>query len=98
MADETNKTYLVRTLYLANFADAVIQVTEQRRNPSDVDGLRNALKKLDMADKTLENELNAYASQDCELVGIIRHTVDEHPRDLLVTAIFVSNKPQSESG
>ena len=96
MSDETNRRYLVRTLYLANFADAVIQVTEQRRNPSDVDGLRNALKKLDMADKTFENELNAYASQHCELVGIIRHQVDAHPRDLLVTAIFVSDKPQSE--
>lgn len=96
MSDEPNGKYLVRTLYLANFADAVIQVAEQRRNPSDVNGLRNALKKLDMADKTLENELNAYASHDLELAGIIRHEVDEHPRDLLVTAIFMASKSQPE--
>ena len=33
-------------------------------------------------------------SQDCELVGIIRHHVDQHPRDLLVTAIFMTDKSQ----
>jgi hypothetical protein len=89
MVDGAEKKYLVRTLYLSNFAEAAIQVAEQRRSPTDVDALRNALKKLEIADKTLEKELNAYASQDCELVGFLRHDLEEYPLDLLLTAIFV---------
>lgn len=93
MFDDTGNKYLVRTLYLANFTDAVVQVAEQRHNPSDMGGLRNALKKLEMADQTLEKELNAYAAQNCDLVGFIQHSLSEHPSDLLVTAIFMRNNP-----
>ena len=88
MTDETEKRYIVRTLYLANFAEAAVQLAQERRNPTGIDSLRSALRKLEMADQTLEKELNAYVAEDCELIGLIRHDIEEQPLDLLVTAIF----------
>ena len=89
MFEETEKRYIVRTLYLANFAEAAMLLAQERRNPTGVDALRNALRKLEIADQTLERELNAYAARECELVGFIRHDIENSPLDLLVTAIFV---------
>ncbi|GAB4340443.1 MAG: hypothetical protein Kow00117_20910 [Phototrophicales bacterium] len=80
--------YIVRTIYLANFHDAVARVAKERRNPTDMNSLRDALKKLELADKTLENELNAYAGKGLHVVGTIRHDIPEYPADLLLTLIF----------
>jgi len=93
MFDETEKRYIVRTLYLANFAEAAMLVAQERRNPTGVEALRNALRKLEIIDQTLEKELNAYAAQDYQLVGLIRHEMEGFPLDLLVTAIFVRDEP-----
>lgn len=88
MADDLPPV-LVRTLYLANFREAAVEVAHQRRKPRDMDTLRNALKKLDMADKALQVELNNYASQGYEIVSLIEHQVADYPMDLLVTAVFI---------
>lgn len=92
MSAEENNKYIVRTLYLAHFGEAAMRVAHQRRSPTDVDSLRSALKKLELADQALERELNAYAGQDCDLVTVIRHDSAEYPSDLIVTAIFARNK------
>lgn len=87
--------YVVRTIYLANFNDAVARVAKERRNPTDMNTLRDALKKLELADKTLENELNAYAGKGYHLTGTIRHDVKDYPTDLLLTMIFEQEEQSS---
>jgi hypothetical protein len=80
--------YLVRTLYLANYVEAAQNVARLRRNPSDADSLRTVLKRLELADKMLEDELNAFASRGYSLSELIKHEVPDYPGDLLITIVF----------
>lgn len=89
---DEQKPYLVRTLYLANYADAAANVARLRRNPTDADALRTALKRMEMADKMLEDELNSYAEKGYTLVEALRHDVQDQPGDLLFTAVFYREK------
>jgi len=87
-----NQHYLVRTLYLANFSEAAVQVARLRRNPTDAETLRTALKRMELADKMLEDELNSYADKGYTLVEAFRHEFKEQPSDLLFTAVFAKDK------
>jgi exonuclease VII small subunit len=85
---EDERPYIVRTLYMANYGEAAAKVAQERHSPKDMESLRDALKKLEAADKTLEAELNAYAERGYELVTTIKHELAAYPADLMVTAIF----------
>jgi len=80
--------YLVKTLFLANFIEAAQKVAQERRTPTDIETLKNALKRLDMADRLLAQELNTYGMGGYQLVDTMRYPVTDQPGDLLITAIF----------
>ncbi len=83
------KELAVRTLFLANFFEAAATMAEQRRHPTNPQELVNAMKRVEIADKTLEKELSGFAERGYSLSAIIRHPHDStNPQDLLITAIF----------
>lgn len=85
----SNQEFAVRTLYLAHFFEAAAKLADQRRSPTNPQELINAMKRVELADKTLEKELNAFAEKGYNLAAIIQHTLDpKYKDDLLVTAVF----------
>lgn len=83
------KEFVVRTLFLANFFEAAATMAEQRRHPTNPQELINAMKRVEIADKTLEKELNGFAERGYSLGTIIQHPHDDtNDHDLLITAIF----------
>jgi hypothetical protein len=80
--------YTVKTIYLANYYEAAQSMVRERRNPANSGNLISALKRLELADQTLENELNRIAERGYELADSIVHRSDEYKNDLVVTAIF----------
>ncbi len=84
--------YTVRTLYLSQFRAAAASVAEQRHNPTSTQDLANAMKRLEMADKALEGELNRFVEQGYELVAAVELQTKETAHDLMLTAIFRRQK------
>lgn len=84
----SKKQYTVKTLYLANFYEAAASMVQQRHNMTDTQKLIMAMKRLELADKTLEDELNRIAAQGYEMIDTFTHPSDEHKMDLVITAIF----------
>jgi len=80
--------YVVRTIYLANFYEAAASMVKQRHNLTDTEKLIGAMKRVELADKTLEEELNRIVSQGYEFVTAIEHPPTDYKDDLLITAIF----------
>jgi hypothetical protein len=90
-----DSTFAVRTLFLANFFEPAADLAEQRRQATrDPKALVAAMKRAELADQTLERELNGFAEKGFDLVTLINHPHDErHPYDLLITAIFARPHP-----
>ena len=79
--------YVVHTIFLSRFREAALKVAEQRHNPSSAQELANAMKRLELADKVLEEELNRFVEQGYELVSALDLS-EETAQDLIFTAIF----------
>lgn len=86
----TKKKFAVRTLFLARFFEPGAEMADQRRQPvPDTKTLVAALKRVEIADQTLERELNAFAEKGFDLVAAIQHPrPDAYKNDLLITTIF----------
>lgn len=88
----TKKDIAVRTIYLQKFFDPGREMVEARQNPQDREGLIKAMRRLDLADKTLEQELKPFADKGFDISAILQHprkNVEEH--DLLVTLILTKD-------
>lgn len=85
-------SYTVRTLFLQNFFSPANEMADYRRGSNqsiDRQALLGAMKRTELADKTLEKELNAFAERGYQIVNIIPHPMDaENPYDLLMTVIL----------
>ena len=85
----TNKEISVRTIYLQKFFDPGREMVEARRRQQDTQALITAMRRLELADKTLEKELKSFAEKGFEINSILQHpraNADEH--DLLITLIL----------
>lgn len=80
--------YAVRTLYIANFLAAATEMATLRRQPKDAQAFVNAMKRVEIADRTLENELNAIAEKGYSLESALMHPHQDGNHDLIITAIF----------
>lgn len=87
-----NKEISVRTIYLQKFFEPGREMVEARKNPQDIQALIKSMRRLELADQTLEKELKAFAEKGFEINSILQHphdNADEH--DLLVTLILSKN-------
>ena len=88
-------SYTVRTLFLQNYFTPANELAAFRRgsNPNiNRQALLGAMKRTELADKTLEKELNAFAERGYQIVSLIPHPIDaENPYDLLITVILAQN-------
>jgi len=83
------KEIAVRTIYLQKFFDPGREMVEARGNLQDREALIKAMRRLEMADKTLEQELKPFADKGFDINAILQHPHEnsgEH--DLLVTLIL----------
>jgi hypothetical protein len=84
--------YTVRTLFLQNYFAPANDLAAQRRrsqDSADMQAILSAMKRTELADKTLEKELNAFAERGYQIISLIPHPIDvENPYDLLVTVIL----------
>lgn len=91
-----SKNFVVRTLFIANFFDPAAEMVERRRNNDDPQGLINAMKRTEMANQALEQEINAIAEKGYDLVSLVPHPAGDAGRhDLLMTAIFTRQNPDA---
>ncbi|MDQ7023956.1 MAG: hypothetical protein Q9P01_12120 [Anaerolineae bacterium] len=85
-------SYTVRTLFLQNFFSPAHDMADYRRGGNqsiDRQALLGAMKRTELADKTLESELHAFAERGYQIISLIPHPIDaENPYDLLITVIF----------
>jgi len=89
-----SKKYAVRTVFLANFFAPGAEMANQRRSPSSTEALVTAMKRVELADQTLERELNAFAEKGYDLHTVIQHDMgnDDQHLDLLATLILSSEQ------
>ena len=83
------KEMTVRTIYLQKFFEPGHEMVEARKNLQDTQALIKAMRRLELADQTLERELKAFAEKGFTIDSIVQHprdNADEH--DLLVTLIL----------
>lgn len=81
--------FIVRTLFLQNYFAPAREMAEQRRDQSDMNEFVRAMKRTELADQTLERELNAYNEKGYQIISVIPHPTDpNHPHDLLMTVIL----------
>lgn len=83
--------YTVRTIFLQNYFAPAADMTEYRRTheSGDLKGVITAMKRTELAQQTLEKELNAFAEKGYHIISIIPHPSDSnYPYDLLVTVIL----------
>ena len=83
------KEITVRTIYLQKFFEPGREMVEARKNMQNTQALIKAMRRLELADQTLQRELKAFAEKGFEINSILQHphdNVDEH--DLLVTLIL----------
>jgi hypothetical protein len=88
-------SYTVRTLFLQNYFAPAQEMAVSRRSAVSSDSTSNmksvitAMKRTELAQQTLEKELNAFSQKGYKIVSIIHHPGDsESPYDLLITVIL----------
>ncbi|QPC81603.1 hypothetical protein G4Y79_18180 [Phototrophicus methaneseepsis] len=94
-----SKRYIVRTIYLANFYRPSAELTQQRRkdDPSP-EALVGAMRRTEIANQALEDELNAFAEKGYELHSVLHHPQGrEGAFDLLITGIFSTDAPPDDA-
>jgi len=85
----TSKEIAVRTVYIQKFFDPGREMVEARQNPQDTQALIKAMRRLEMADQTLERELKSFAEKGFDIASVLQHprkNTEEH--DLLITLIL----------
>lgn len=83
------RQYAVRTLYLANFFSPAADMATARRANADPKTIIAAMKRTEMADQTLEKELNAFSERGFSLEATILHpTQEDAGHDLILTLIL----------
>jgi len=84
--------YTVRTLFLQNYFSPASEMAAYRRGSNqriDTQALLGSMKRTELADRTLEKELNAFAERGYQIISLIPHPIDaENPYDLLITVIL----------
>ncbi len=83
------KEIAVRTIYIQKFFDPGQEMVKARKNPQDTQALIKAMRRLEMADQTLERELKSFADKGFDIASVLEHpreNAGEH--DLLVTLIL----------
>ena len=83
-------SYIVRTIFLQNYFTPAKDMAEQRRgsNP-DMNAVVSAMKRTELAQDMLAQELSNFADKGYQIVNMIQHPFDEeHPSDLLMTVIL----------
>jgi hypothetical protein len=88
-------SYTVRTLFLQNYFLPAQEMAVSRRGSVSSDSSTNmksvitAMKRTELAQQTLEKELNGFAQKGYKIVSIIPHPADsDSPYDLLITVIL----------
>jgi hypothetical protein len=82
-------SYIVRTIFLQNYFTPAQDMAEQRRNTSNPRDLISAMKRTELAQRTLEQELDGFSKKGYQIVSMIPHPFDENnPSDLLMTIIL----------
>lgn len=85
----SKKEITVRTIYLQKFFDPGREMVTARQNPQDMQALVKAMRRLEMADKTLEKELTAFADKGYDIATVLQHPRDQtNEHDLLITLIL----------
>lgn len=82
----------VRTIYLQKFFDPGSEMVAARQNPQNREGLIKAMRRLDLADKTLEQELKPFADKGFTISALLQHpnkNAEDH--DLLITLILTKD-------
>ncbi len=83
------ENYLVRTIFLQNYFAPSAEMAEHRRNTEIVTDFVGAMKRTELASKTLEKELNAFSEHGLHIVSMIPHPIDSNaPYDLLLTVVL----------
>lgn len=81
--------YIVRTIYLANYFQPSAELRRERRSTTTTDSLIDAMRRTELANETLADELNAFADKGLRLINLLPHPQDvENPHDLMVTGVF----------
>ena len=83
------KDIAVRTIYVQKFFEPGREMVEARQNMQDSQSLIKAMRRLELADQTLQKELKSFADKGFEITSILQHphnNFEEH--DLLVTLIL----------
>lgn len=84
-----SENIIVRTIFLQNYFTPAAEMADLRRGNGDMNELVGAMKRTELASKTLEKELTAFAERDLQIVSIIPHPMDSNnPYDLLVTVVL----------
>jgi hypothetical protein len=88
-------SYTVRTIFLQNYFTPAAEMAESRRSAlasestTSMKSVISAMKRTELAQQTLEKELNAFTQKGYKIVSIIPHPGDSNfPYDLLVTVIL----------
>jgi hypothetical protein len=91
----TRKEYLVRTILLQSYFGPAGEMAKQRRDQTqDTQAMVNAMKRTQLADETLQRELQSFGDKGYTLLDLLRHPLETKNRyDLLVTAIFCRDAP-----
>ncbi|MCA9885931.1 MAG: hypothetical protein KC546_00230 [Anaerolineae bacterium] len=94
-----SKRYIVRTIYLANFYRPSAEMTRQRHSENaSTETLVGAMRRTEIANQALEEELNAFAEKGYELVNVLHHpTGRESAFDLLITGIFSTENAEDDT-
>lgn len=94
-----SKRYLVRTIYLANFYRPSAEMAQHRRkSDTSPESLVGAMRRTEIANQALEEELNAFAEKGYELMSVLHHPQGrEGALDLLITGIFATDTPDDET-
>jgi hypothetical protein len=83
------KKTVVRTIYLQKFFDPGREMVEARQNIQDTQALIKAMRRLELADQTLERELKPFSEKGFTIDSIVQHPRDNaEEHDLLVTLIL----------
>lgn len=83
------KEIAVRTIYLQKFFDPGREMVEARQNLQDTQALIKAMRRLELADQTLQTELKSFAEKGFDISTVLQHPrANAGAHDLLVTLIL----------
>ena len=83
-------SFIVRTIFLQNYFGPAHDMAEQRRKSSpDMNALVSAMKRTELAQDMLAQELRGFLDKGYQIQSIIPHPFDaKNPNDLLMTVIL----------